>query len=232
VLVLYANDLPTLGHDRDWLASAPVLEPRPAWAPRLAWVARQLLGGQPVPLRGHSAPFPFLAPVPDPSNPWTENGALYATQVDREMADAMRRATFNPNVVNLMGRFEIQLRAPFDVRDPVIGLERFCGEHGARFSLAYLPYKLQVSDRYLPFERRLSPRRDITSLLGEEYQAPARNLRQLCQIVKVPFLDLTPVLRAAEETGRALYWEHDEHMRAEGYGLVGATLAEWWRSRP
>jgi hypothetical protein len=39
---------------------------------------------------------------------------------------------------------------------------------------------------------------------------------------------LTPLLRREEDAGRRLFWDYDNHMRPEGYGFVGAVLADWW----
>jgi hypothetical protein len=232
ILVLYANDLPGLPYDPAWIGEP--IEPafaRP-WTPRVVEVLRRLWRHQPVGSRWSSAPFPFFAPVPDPSNPWTLRGSELEKVVDPAIADAMKRGTFNPFVVNQLQDLEQQLRQPANPRPYLAALGDYAAARGVGLHVAYLPYASQVSDHYLPFHRHYSPRPDIVSLQGDAYQVHAASVRRTCEDLDIPFLDLTPILRREEQSGHRLYWNYDEHMRGEGYLLVGEVLARWWRSLP
>ena len=39
-------------------------------------------------------------------------------------------------------------------------------------------------------------------------------------------VDLTPILRAMEDSGRRMYWNYDEHMRAAGYAVAAAAISQ------
>ena len=49
---------------------------------------------------------------------------------------------------------------------------------------------------------------------------------QACAALRVPFVDLTPLILREESAGRRLYWDFDNHMRPAGYSFVGRSLAE------
>jgi hypothetical protein len=117
-------------------------------------VTRRLIAGEPVALRWHGEPKPFLAAVPDPTNPWTERGAELAPKVDPEIADAMRRATFNPHAVDELAEYSYQFQRVVDVTTHLTFLRDFLAARNVRLSLAYLPYPAQVSDYYIPFKHR------------------------------------------------------------------------------
>ena len=78
---------------------------RPAWLPRIVQVSRRLHRGR-VRWRyaGTASGKPFLAAVPDPTNPWTTRETELAPKVDPDIAGAMRRATFNPHAVDELVR--------------------------------------------------------------------------------------------------------------------------------
>ena len=40
------------------------------------------------------------------------------------------------------------------------------------------------------------------------------------------------MLRAREEEGERMYWDYDEHMKPQGYRVVGEALYAWWSNRP
>ena len=45
---------------------------------------------------------------------------------------------------------------------------------------------------------------------------------------RIPFLDLTPTIAAKmRRQPKSLYFEHDDHMRPEGYRLVGQEVARF-----
>jgi lysophospholipase L1-like esterase len=232
VLVFYANDFagePPFTPER----IRPPFEPRyrPAWLPRIAQVARRLVAGEPVALRWHGEAKPFLAAVPDPSNPWTERGAELAPKVDPDIADAMRRGTFNPYAVDELDEYAFQFRKVVDVTAHLTFLRDFLAARGVRLRLAYLPYPAQVSDYYIAFKHRFGGRA-VTSMGGAEFQVQAAHLAEVATRLDVPFLDLTPQIRAREAAGEHLYWDYDHHFRPAGYAFVAETLYAWAAATP
>ncbi len=93
--------------------------------------------------------------------------------------------------------------------------------------VVYLPFSTQVSDRYLAFEQKYATHPGPDSLLGPEFQIHRQTLKVNCAALAIPFLDLTPLFRAAEAKGEHLYWDYDEHLRGASYLRVGATIFQW-----
>jgi hypothetical protein len=112
----------------------------------------------------------------------------------------------------------------------VRALAAYALERGATFHVAYIPTKNQVSDRYLAAQARFSPADSVASQLGNAYQVQARLLDETCRQAGVPFLDLTPLLRAADARDGPFYWDYDDHMRAAGYRFTAAALHAWLAS--
>jgi lysophospholipase L1-like esterase len=194
-------------------------------------VARRLLANEPVPLRWHGEAKPFLAAVPDPSNPWTERGAELAPKVDPDIADAMRRGTFNPYAVDELDEYAYQFQRVVDVTTHLTFLRDFLTARGVRLRVAYLPYPGQVSDYYIPFKHRFGGR-DVTSMSGPQFQGQAAHLAEVAARLAVPFLDLTPQIRARETAGEHLYWDYDHHFRPAGYAFVADALYAWAATLP
>lgn len=227
VLVFYANDFAGQAP----FSQAQVRPPfeakyRSPWMPRIAQVARRLLAGEPVPLAWKGAAKPFLAPVPDPSNPWTAHGAELAQYVDPDIADAMRRATFNPHSVNELAEYAHYFQQTVDVTAHLTFLRDFLAARNVQLRLAYIPYPAQVSDYYIPFKHRFGGR-DVMSMMGAEYSVQAAHLADVSARLSVPFLDLTPALRAREAAGEHLYWDYDHHFRPAGYTFAADALHAW-----
>jgi hypothetical protein len=48
---------------------------------------------------------------------------------------------------------------------------------------------------------------------GPEFQVQAAHVGKVAKELGLPFLDLTPPLRAREAAGDHLYWQYDHHFR-------------------
>lgn len=224
IVVIYANDLPVT-------EPIPVREDfRPrrgnSWTPRLLQIFARVARHEAVPRRWHSPPVLFVPVVPDPLNPWS-NPPPEFSQVDPALAAAMRQGNFNPFVVDVLNKAATALREPVEIGDTLRQLQTFTRAQGTALRLVYLPFSTQVSDRYVPFQQKYSTHHEVESLRGPEFQIHQGALRRSCAALAIPFLDLTPLLRRAEEKGEHLYWDFDEHMRGPSYMRVGATIARW-----
>ncbi len=232
LLVLFANDVLPLPVDPAWRDAALVPEPADPWRPRALAVIERLRAGLWSPRRWHEPPFEFLPAVPDPRNPWSDGrtaGRLQAF-VEPEIARAIREGAFNPMLVDALPWFRKHLQRPHSIGGHVLALGDHGRAHGASLRVAYIPTKNQVSDRYLEAQARFSPADSVASQMGDAFQVHARLLARDCTAAGVPFLDLTPTLRKAEDSGRALYWDHDDHMRPEGYGVAAEAILAWLAS--
>jgi hypothetical protein len=229
-LVLYENDLYQIRYQSSWLATREPVR-GPWWWPRAVWVVGEVQAGRRVPKRWTSRPFDFLVPVPNPRNPWSDPrwAAWAATVVEPEIAEVMKRGGLNPFLANAPAALEQSLRTPVSLHAPIADLAAFAERHGAKAWVLYLPYRNQVSDRYASTLRYSQPL--TTSLLAPRYQSHAISIASACASAGVPFLDLTPALRAAESGGEPLYFDYDDHMRPAGYRLVAETAHAWWREQ-
>ncbi|MFH0943782.1 MAG: hypothetical protein V2A76_01180 [Planctomycetota bacterium] len=233
LLLLYANDLPGRPFDRSWLEGGPRPEFSSPIVPRAVAVVGRLLHGKTVPKRWRGAPFPFLGAVPDPGNPWSrpEWVERFAPFVSEPIASAMRAGRFNPHVVNEDLIYREHLVKPCDPGEHLAALQKFLSANEARLFLIYLPSRGQVSDRYGPFQSEYSVTLNVPSLKGERFQQHAAALLRTCAHLKIPFLDLTPSMRSAEDQGTPLYWDYDEHLRPAGTAHVSQTIFTWWQSQ-
>ena len=230
ILVFYANDVPFESLEDSWSQEPLTPTFSNPWQPRILHVLNSLREDRVVPRRWTAEPFPFLGAVPDEGNPWSspEKAERFSKFVNPALASAMKRGRFNPHIVDAYIRFERKLRTEIHVQSLVSQIEAYTSRWSAQLLLAYIPSRNQVSDAYLRFESQYSTNKNPSSLMGEEYQLHARAIRDSCAVLGVPFLDLTPALRAAEARGERLYWRYDEHMNTKGYALVASAIFEWW----
>jgi lysophospholipase L1-like esterase len=225
VLVLFANDLPppAVAVER-----APAQRFPQAW-PRLAVVAGMLARGEMPPTRLRLRVVPYHVPASDPRHPWHGREAELRARLRPDLAQAVIDGRFNAYRVGGAGYLVPGLRSGIELERPLRFLARVTARHGGRLFVAYLPDRTQVSDRYDAFETALGAApADLAALRTPELQRHARELARDCASAGVAFLDLTPVLRAREAGGERLYWDYDDHLRAEGYALVARTLFAWW----
>lgn len=225
IVVLYANDLPSGASSA---LSAPTFQPNElnAWTPRLGQTIARAVRHEPVPRRWHAPPVLFVPVVPDPLNPWTHPPPDFAL-VDPSIAEAMRTGGFNPFVVDLLNKAAAALQQPVDLSGTLRELQNFARAQQTELRVVYLPFSSQVSDRYRPFQQKYVTRPGPDSLLGPRYQIHREALAANCAALAIPFLDLTPLFRRAEEQGEHLYWDYDEHLRGPSYLRVGATISHW-----
>ncbi len=224
LVVLYANDLPVTGPIVP-RATFQAQRSNP-WTPRLLHILARTARHEPVARRWHSPPVLFVPVVPDPLNPWSNPPPEFA-RVDPALAEAMRKGDFNPFVVDVLNKAATALRKPIEMSDTLRQLQNFARGHGSELRLVYLPFSTQVSDRYIPFQQKYATHHGVASLRGPEFQVHQESLHKSCAKLSIPFLDLTPLLRRAEENGEHLYWDFDEHLRGATYMRVGATISRW-----
>ncbi|MDJ0848349.1 MAG: SGNH/GDSL hydrolase family protein [Myxococcota bacterium] len=231
VLVFYANDLVPTTLDAAALGERPAPRRVSAWTPRLWTLQAELRAGRRVARRWHEAPFDFLPAVPDPRNRFTREreAAVLDRYVEPAIARAMRGGRFNPALATWFPWASRALARPVDVTPLLRQLAERVDRDGTRLFLVYMPTKSQVSDRYVPYQQEYSPPGAAVPLTGETYQTHALWLARSCASLGVPFLDLTPALRALEASGRELYWRYDDHLRPEGYRVAAGEIFSWWR---
>lgn len=102
--------------------------------------------------------------------------------------------------------------------------------HGCALRIAYLPVRSQVTSRYAAFDAELSLGFPALDLTTPDYQRHARDLTTQCAELGIPFLDLTPTLRAAATNPPPIYWNYDDHPRAAGYLTIANAVWDWWPS--
>ncbi|MEO6789300.1 MAG: SGNH/GDSL hydrolase family protein [Chthoniobacteraceae bacterium] len=223
VVVFYANDFPSPDFESSWLTPDFTANYPNPWMPRLFAVIGRMFSHQSVPLCFHHSAFSFVAPVPDPRNPWSsrETAETYKRFVSPKIAAAMQNGTFNPYAVNLLALDRTHLSTEVDMVPLLKALSDFSARHSCKLSVVYVPSANQVSDAYLPYRSEYAEDKHPASLMDERYQLHARLLKAPCAQLGIPFLDMTPQLREQESAGRRLYWNYDPHMKGSGYLMLG-----------
>ncbi len=233
-VVFYANDFNSVPeYDAAWLFSPFIPEFSKLMKPRLWHIIEYMNAKKTVPHVWHRSPFPFFAAAPDPRNPWSSpKFCAHANQfVSPAIADAMRRGRFNPYIVDFYGICKKVLRKPFDISPHLEALKIFADKNSCALFIVYIPFNHQVSDAYLPFHKEYAAEKNPTSLMSEQYQLHAAILKKSCSQHKIPFLDMTPVLRKREAEGKRLYWNYDTHFRGESYLSIGKTVYKWFEGK-
>lgn len=195
--------------------------------PRLFYLLEKVFAGQTLATAWKSQPFAFFASVPDPRNPWSderERGRM-EPWVGRELAESMKAGRLNPHLPLGHEAQQYWFPRPSPIQHHLAVLRDFMRHHECRLSVVFFPAQGQVSDAYIPFhaEYNVPP---VTSLMGAEYQRPARDTAEACRALGISFVDLTPYLRAREATGHRCYWNYDNHPKGETYLNVGRLLYE------
>jgi len=233
ILVFYANDLDSPPRfDPGRLEGASKPEFSNAWEPRLLYVLRHVRSRQPVPRRWTGRPFTYLQAVPDSRNPYSSEAMAIEldARVAPRLAEAMKQGRLNPWMASRFPAVRDTLARSVYVSAHLRAIDAYVERFGSDLFVVYLPFREQVSDRYLPFAVELSAWGAVTSVMGEEFQKHARHLGQVCAALSIPFLDLTPGLRRLEAGGPALYWNYDDHLRDRGYRAAAELIFDWWRS--
>jgi len=231
IVIFYANDfIYFIPFNPSWLSPPFVPQYSQPLKPRLYYIIENMIANNPIPRVWKSPPFPFLAAVPHPSNPWSskENAESFSKFVTPSIADAMKKGRFNPHIVNDYKWHEKGLREPINVFPHLRALKNFVGNYSCKLFIGYIPSCNQVSDAYLPFLSKYNENKNPSSLMGEQYQIHARILENTCRKLNIPFLDFTPILLKHENEGERLYWNYDSHMKGGGYLLVGRYLYKWF----
>ena len=97
-------------------------------------------------------------------------------------------------------------------------------EQGGKYAIALVPSKLAVLHQFCEWPP--------DSALAEEElarSAVAEALRDFCATEEVPFLDLTPALRASAANGELPFFAADTHLNAHGHAVMCDALAPWLR---
>ncbi len=120
-----------------------------------------------------------------------------------------------------------------------------CRAAGARLAVIYAPVKAHVvfplAADGLPAEkvrgfvalrarRPLPPPDEFVRMLLERLDAKESVVRDWCAAESLPFLTLTPALRAAAAEGRQTYYTYDQHWSPVGHAVAAEAIIEFWLS--
>ena len=232
VLVLMANDFGNMATPDPRMLLGRMGKPvvNSPWEPRLLRLVADLRSSGTIARAWHGTPFPFFAAVPNPRNPWSDPRERRRLEqfVKPELASAMMAGSLNPHLPLGHEAQHYWFPRPSPIGQQLAILRDYLAHHECRLAVVYFPARNQVTDAYLKFDALYNPP-PITSLTGPEYQRPAADTATACKALGVPFVDLTPPLRAWEATGRRCYWSYDNHPKAATYLEVGRLLGEQLR---
>lgn len=229
VLVLYANDLPTLNFDPATITPTTFERSNPL-LPRVADTLLRAVRHDRIALAGHRSPMPYFLPVPSPGNPWTRFEGRYGF-VQPEFAAAMKAGKMNPFLTNEINWFYRTLVRPVDAKPVLSTINDFLRAHSARLSVVYIPSRHQVTTSYREYAKAFCAPEKLYDLTGNEFQAHAAALKQVTGDLQIPFLDLTEQLREREAAGKRMYLLYDGHFEKNTYVETGEQIFDWWSKR-
>lgn len=197
----------------------------PAHVPRLVTLAGMLRRHEMLPFRWPFRSATMNQPVPDQNNPWTGRERELLQAFEPFIANAVREGKFNPFRSGSNHLLAALLASPVEYREELRHLNEYVQANRAALMVAYIPDRSQVTDYYAGFERSfnlLFP--EVFDLREPRYQVNVELLEESCRMLKIPFVDLTAVIRREEDAGHHVYWNYDDHLRPEGYELLGREL--------
>lgn len=230
ILMMHGNDLPPLNYKPEMLANPIEIEYNNAYLPRAVYVISNLISGKTVAKFWTTSPFIFFAPVPAPSNPWsnTEQTKNIEKMIKPNIVKAMKEGRFNPFAYNEYSLLRERLPMELKISEHLNGIQNYAEQHNKKIYLVYIPSKNQVHDYYTPYMAEFSSDSSVTALTDEKYQLHAKTLALNCKSLGIPFFDCTEIIKKEENSGNHLYWEYDAHMKAKGYKILGKEIYDWW----
>jgi len=122
-------------------------------------------------------------------------------------------------------RAERKYQAMNLVLDEITAVAR---EHGMAIGLVYIPTPLQYDQtRHASWNPWIIGGVEVREQWLSHDSEIQRRLADWAQAESIPFLDLTPALRAEASRGRELNFKLDGHWNAEGHQVASEAIAEW-----
>jgi lysophospholipase L1-like esterase len=236
VFMVNANDLPPPTFSADLREPSPVFARVKSawWVPRGVALLLRIADGQPIYRRWFHAATPFLAAVPDPTNPWTGKDhppPNLAPELYRAMVDGALNPWLKDQLTSLPGMIAYDysvggLPALYFRR-----IDQVCRQAGARLTVAYVPFYGVTHPRYAPAMIALGMDRTIAERLSTDPSFLRQRLvvSEICSSLGVPLADTTdPLIRAERESGPQ-FWSYDSHPRPSGYATMTRKIHEVMR---
>jgi len=226
---IYANDLGQIEPAIPELYLEPELY---LWyKPRLLELITQLMSNGPVLSRWNNSFEPFFPGIPSISNPWMEKEEELKVHVNPVLAEAMMNGKLNPYRVNGLCKEERNFNRIPRMGETIPFIKYFCNKFDVEPVVVYIPSRSQVTKHYYQFDKEMCmvDYYDSIDLTTPGYQLYQHFVAQQCQTYNVQLIDLSEVVKEKEDNGEHLYWNYDEHMRADGYLFLGETIWNQWQ---
>lgn len=241
ILVLYANDLPAMGPGvMVSPASLGVLKQRVEqdlkaasnefWLPHSLRLFKRLITDQPIYSPITNQPIRYFAAVPDSTNPFSGQSKSNP-RIKPELEQAMRQGGINPWLLQqadaIPGMLNHDFRLGGSAESAIRTILNVCRQQGADLVVTYVPFSGTVHERYRqPLIDTGMPHETAKALTEDPaYQNQARHLTEVCDRLRIKFIDTTPALKAEEASGQPQYWPYDTHPRPEGYRTIADAIA-------
>lgn len=241
VLVLYANDLPAGGQgamvsplalnalDRNVGQDLQAASDE-SWMPHGLRLLNRLMTDQPIYCPIVQQPIRYFAAVPDPTNPFSGQSQPNP-RIKPELEQAMRRGEINTwlyhQAVGQPAMLTHDFRLGGSAEPAIRAIQEVCRGRGAELVVAYVPFSGTVHERYRQplIDTGMPPETAKALTEDPSYQNQARHLTEVCDRLKLRFIDTTPALKAKEASGQPQYWLYDTHPRPEGYQTIAEAIA-------
>ncbi len=198
--------------------------------PRLFVIVKRVLTNEPVYSRFFTKTIRYFAPTPDSTNPF-KTGAPPMQGLKPELEVAMRAGQLNPWLIQQSTSMPSIIRFDLSVTgSPGPHLRRIqdlCQNLGVKLVIAYIPFHATVHARYAQAMVELTTPEPIAKGLSIEpaFKSQAPQLKNICDRLKIYFMDTTPALSAKEARDQPQFWAYDSHPRPAGYATIAEEIA-------
>lgn len=223
-LLLYSNDLTN---------TKPVLptnkleaEEHHFFTPRLLEIYRKAQTNSPIPFRWDWKKKPFLPSIKDKNFPWIGRENVLFEHTDNTVRNSMVKGKTNPFKLNQILRERAGLLKQPQLEQAFDYLKNLTDQNGVELIIGYIPARHQVSTYYYQFDRAFCKKDcpEQLDLTTADYNRHQYYLENLSKSNDFRFMNFTALIKGEETRNNHLYWNYDDHMKGNGYLLVGNAL--------
>ena len=149
-----------------------------------------------------------------------------------ELEAAMRAGQLNPWLIqqskSMPSTIRFDLSLPGSPAPHLLRIQELCQNLGVKLVIAYIPFHATVHARYAQAMVEMTTPEAIAMGLSTEpaFKAQAPQLKNICDLMQIQFMDTTPALSAKEASDQPQFWAYDSHPRPAGYATIAEEIAK------
>ncbi len=228
MLCVFSNDL----SDKTPLIPSGNLDPEyfNFFVPRIIELIREARKNRSINFRWFIPEKRFLPFVPEKQSPLTKHEGEIRKHVRADLVESMRRGRSNPFRTNQILREKEMLAKEPNLGNAFNYIKSYAELHEVELIIYYIPARSMITNHYYQYEKEYCLKEcvDPIDLTSSSYQVHRKALKEKCESLDIPFLDLSNFIKEKESQNKHLYWNYDDHMKGESYLLLGQELHNFW----